>query len=136
MRVDCWEGRLQRVLEAARAAPYVLGEHDCFRVACAAVEALTGVDRWPEFSGRYRTKAEALRLIASHGRSFDEAFTWFFGGERVDHRLARTGDVLKYTDPTGEAHLGVCVGSEVAVLGEAGLLFVPRQACGPCWRVG
>jgi hypothetical protein len=136
MRVDGWEGRLQRVLEAARTAPYVLGHHDCFRVACAAVEALTGINRWPEFSGRYRTKAEARRLMASYGRSFDEVFGRIFDCEGVDPKLARNGDVVKYTDPEGEAHLGVCVGSHVAVLGESGLLFVPREDCGPCWRVG
>lgn len=136
MRQQGWEARLAQVIEAARHARYELGVHDCFRVACAAIEALTGEDRWPVFAGRYATKRQALRLIAQYGRDFDAAFTWFFGALPLDVKLARSGDILKFVDSAGEAHLGVLVDSKVAVLGEEGLAFVPRAACACCWRVG
>ena len=41
-RREGWERRLQDVVRAAQDKPYKLGENDCFRFACAAVEALTG----------------------------------------------------------------------------------------------
>lgn len=135
-RLEGWEQRLLRVLEDARTRPYRLGEHDCFRVACAAVEALTGVDRWPEFAGRYRTRREALVLLARHGRTFQEAGNWFFGSEAVDVRLARRGDIVCVRTPDGEHHLGVCEGERTAVLGEQGLLRLPTLAGVCCWRIG
>lgn len=135
MRRQGWEVRLAEVIEAARERPYELGVHDCFRVACQAVLALTGEDLWSRFSG-YRTKREALAYIARHGRSFDACFDHVFGVTSRDARMARRGDLLKFVDELGEAHLGVCVGSEVAVLLETGLGFVPRAACERCWRIG
>lgn len=136
MRLEGWEARLAAVIETARQEPYVLGVHDCFKVACMTVEALTGVDRWPEFAGRYRTKREALALLARYGSSFDTAFSWFFEGDPFDMKFAHRGDIAKFVDPSGEAHLGVVVGLEVAVLGEKGLAFLPRTACVHAWRVG
>jgi hypothetical protein len=135
MRVANWESKLADVIDRARSTRYELGVHDCFSVACEVLEALTGVDRWPEFSGRYSTKGEALTLIREYGQSFDLAFSWFFGCEPIDVKFARTGDILKYVDPHGEAHLGVCVGAHAAVLGAGGLLFVPRAECALCWGV-
>lgn len=136
MRLEGWEARLAGVLEATRGRPYRLGESDCFRLACEVQAALTGVDRLPEFSGRYRTKGQAKRLIARYGASFDAAFSWFFGVAPVAVPQARRGDVVKFVDDAGEAHLGVCVGAEVAVYGPAGLVFVPRAACALAWRIG
>jgi hypothetical protein len=135
MRLEGWEARLAAVLEATRARPYRLGESDCFRLACEAVEALTGRTRWGQFSGLYRTKGQAKRLIAKFGTSFDAAFSWFFEGDPAPVAQARRGDVVKFVDDAGEAHLGVCVGAEVAVYGPAGLVFVPRSACAHCWRI-
>jgi len=135
-RLEGWEDRLAAVVEAARTRPYQLGEHDCFRFACAVIEALTGVNRWGEFAGRYTTRRECLALLATHGHNFTEAGTWFFGGEPVGWRLARRGDVLEYRDAVGEAHLVVCLGERAAGLMEAGLVFVPIDDCEHAWRVG
>src|SRR5690242_15369669 len=107
MRLEGWESRLHAVLEAAREKPYVLGEHDCFRVACRVVEALTGEDRWPEFDGKYSTTRDAKRLLARHGASFEAAFDWFFGVPAVSPRQARRGDILAVQTSDGEKHLGV-----------------------------
>ena len=132
-----WEARLAAVIEEARYTPYELGTHDCFRVACRAVEALTGVDLWSEWAGRYRTRREALRLIVEYGGDFDGAASRLFRVAAAAPALASRGDILKYVDPgTREPHLGVCFGRDAAVLGESGLLFVPVSACAACWKVG
>lgn len=133
-RVQGWEARLAGVLERARGRPYVLGESDCFRMACEAVEALTGLDPWPEFAGRYATRREALALIAQWGPSFDIAFSKFFGVEPSPMGHARRGDVVKFVQ--GDAHLGVCNGASVAVVTEPGLLFVRLSDCELAWRIG
>lgn len=137
-RLEGWEGRLQALLEDAEARPYDLGRHDCFRLACRVVEALVGVDRWPEFAG-YTTEREALALLARHGGSFEAAFDWFFaplGEGRVSWRLARRGDLAAFQDEAGQKHLGVCTGQQLAVLGPDGLKRWPMRAALCAWRVG
>ena len=136
MRREGWEGRLAAVLEDARARPYELGVHDCFRTACAVVEALTGVDRWPEFAGRYSTERQSRRLLAVYGRTFREAFDWFFGAAAIDVKFARRGDIAAWADPDGEQHLAVVDGARAWVLGPQGLLEVPLASCRCAWRVG
>jgi hypothetical protein len=135
-RLDGWEGRLAAVLKGARTRPYVLGTHDCFRVACAAVQALTGVDHWPDWAGRYSTRREALRLIAAYGGTFTGAYSRLFGSEPVAMSFAQRGDIAEYIDPTGEAHLGVMNGASVLVLGADGLFGVGLFDCRHAWRIG
>lgn len=124
------------VLEEARARPYELGIHDCFRLACSIVDALTGVDRWPEFSGRYATESESRRLLARYGSSFEGAFDWFFGANSVNVRMARRGDIAAWADVDGELHLAVVDGARAWVLGPEGLAAVPALTCRCAWRVG
>jgi len=135
MRLEGWEKRLFAVIDEARAKPYALGEHDCFRVACKTVEALTGVDRWPEFAG-YKTRREAMRKLAKHGATFEAAGDWFFGGESVEVRFARRGDICCVQSVDGEKHLGVCLGAEVVLLAPEGLIATPLPSCRCAWRVG
>lgn len=135
VRLEGWELRLDGVIENARRHPYELGMHDCFRVACAAVEALTGVDRWPEWSGKYSTKREALALIAKHGSNFEEAFDWFFDTKHVSVNLARRGDVVAF-EFVGEKHLGVCTGMNCALTAESGVTFIPARRGLCAWRIG
>lgn len=134
MRIEGWEARLAAVIEAARARPYVLGEHDCFRFACAAVEALTDRDLWSDWAGTYSTRRQALRQIVQYGGSFTGAMSKLFGVVPCSPRLARRGDILKFVS-NDEPHLGVCTGTEVAVLAEAGLIGIPATACECCWGI-
>ena len=156
-RTQGWEQRLVAYLEAARRKPYVLGEHDCLRVALGSVEALTGKDLWPLFAGKYATRLQSLRLLADRSRwaefsgqplsveaaeaavaqagsPFDAAFNLLFGTELTGIKRASRGDVCKYSD--GEEHLGVCTGSFVAVLTSKRMAFVPLLSCRACWRIG
>lgn len=136
MRLDGWEKRLAELIEAARSRPYVLGEHDCFRLACAVVEALTGVDHWPKWAGKYRTKREALALIATYGSNFTDAASRMFDGPPIEMPFAHRGDIAEFRDPSGEAHLAIVLGADVAVPVDTGLLFLKRRACRHAWRIG
>jgi hypothetical protein len=143
-RREGWEARLAEVIESARSRPYRLGEHDCFRFACAAVEALVGLDLWAPWGGRYSTRLGALRLIAEYADGveleaasvFTRAFSRLFRGRPVPTAQAERGDVVEYVDEIGAPHLGVVNGARAAVLVEGGLAFVARSACRHCWRIG
>lgn len=158
-RLEGWERRLHAVLACAAREPYVLGSHDCFRVACAVLEALTGVDRWPEFDGRYRTYRQSLVILREYAdkavaareadtrhpppithrqkaSTFDDAFDGFFGVQACAAAFARRGDIVKILDDNCTAHLGVSIGREIAVLRETGLMTVPLSTGVCCWRIG
>lgn len=134
MRREGWETRLAAVIADAQDQPYVLGTHDCLRVALRTVEALTGVDRWAEFAG-YTTKREALATIARFGSNFEAAISWFFGAEPVDVRMARRGDICLVETTDGEKHLGVCLGRDTALLAPDGLIYLATLHCKCAWRV-
>lgn len=139
-RREGWETRLAHVIVGATHHSYKLGEHDCFRLALAAVEALTHVDLWPDWQGRYATRLQSLRLLLDFagpgGNPFTRAFTRLFGVEPSPMSGARRGDIAEYTDAEGQQHLGVVAGSRVVVLGEHRLLNVSRADCTHCWRIG
>ncbi len=136
-RLPGWEDRLAAVFESARATPYVLGQHDCLRVACAAVAALTGVDYWQRFAGGYATQREAIKVIRSIAPDLGRAVSMITGTEPVLPLQARRGDLMLYSDPAGE-HLAVCNGATAAVLGPDGLLWLPLDHAGlrAAWRIG
>jgi hypothetical protein len=136
-RLPGWEDRLFAVIKAAREEPYALGRHDCFRLACRVVEALTGADVWTPWAGSYGSRREALKRIAEfHAGGFTAAASKFFGSEPRPMTFARRGDICEYADDAGEQHLGVVTGVMVALLGPEGLEFVQRDLCAHCWRIG
>lgn len=140
-RLPGWERRLNDAITAARALPYELGTHDCFRFACAVIQALTGADRWPEFAGRYTTRREAMVAMAAYGSNYTAAGTAFFGVEPVSWKMARRGDILEFREPEGwsqpgEVHLVVCNGDHALGLRPEGLTRVPLNLCAHAWRVG
>ena len=131
-----WEARLFALVADASEKPYTLGTHDCFSFACAVVEALTGVDRWPEFVG-YTTKRGALEAIAKHGSNFEVAGDWFFGvPHSYDMRRYQRGDIAALQTEDGEKHLGVVLGAHTAFLAPGGLLYVLTSTCLCLWAVG
>lgn len=134
MRLQGWEARLAGVIEAARPEPFAWGSTDCFRLACSAVEALTGENHWPRFAGRYASKRAALRIIAERG-TFAEFVRWVFAIPAIPVKLARRGDLVLVAQP-GMAALGVSLGNECAVRLESRLGFVPRAAIACAWKVG
>jgi len=131
-----WEDRLAATIAAARARPYKLGEHDCFRLACSVVQALTGEDLWTPWAGSYASKREALKRIAEFAGDFTAAASKFFGGLPHLMAFARRGDICEFVDVDGEQHLGVCIGVSVALLGPTGITFALREDCVHCWRIG
>ena len=136
-RRNDWPERLIDVIEAARGKPYVLGENDCLRLACAAVEALTDVDYWPRFKG-YKTKRQALVTIAKIAPSLGDAVTATLGVPPSPTLSAQRGDLFLYRDDQGEDHLGVCMGRTVVLMAAEGTLQMaldhPGLLCS--WRIG
>lgn len=137
MRSEHWPARLAAVVACAATRPYVLGEWDCLRFSCACIDAMTGVDLWPRFSG-YRTKRQALVTIARIAPTLGEAITAVLAVPPQPVFLGRRGDIALYRDDAGEEHIGVVLGARVGVLGADGLLQVSLADVRlvSTWRVG
>lgn len=131
-----WVYRLNNVVTAAADRPYVLGEWDCLRFACACIDAMTGRDYWPRFAG-YSTKLQALRTIRKIAPTFHGAVTVVIESEPIIPALAQRGDIVMYSDAAGEEHLGVCIGTHALVLTDTGTLRMPMADGGIlyAWRV-
>jgi cell wall-associated NlpC family hydrolase len=132
-----WPERLAAAVDAARGKPYVLGENDCLRLACAAVQALTDDDYWPRFAG-YKTKRQALARIARVAPSLGEAVTSTLGVSPSPTASAWRGDIVLFRDERGEDHLGVCLGRQVVLMAAEGTLLMGREHPGLLcsWRIG
>lgn len=137
LRRSDWPERLAAVLEAAYGKPYVIGDSDCLRLACAAVEAQTGRDYWPRFAG-YRTKRQALVTIARIAPTFADAVTAVLGVTPSAMPSARRGDIVMHRDASGEDHLGVCTGRRVMLMAATGATLMARDdpSLTACWRIG
>jgi hypothetical protein len=138
VRLDNWPARLDAAIEAQRHVPYVLGSEDCLKFACACCEAITGVDHYVHWRGRYKTKIEAYRLMLEYaGGGLGEGADKLHGLEaRRDLKQLRRGDWVLYRDAyQDDEHLGVCIGSKVAGYQETGLVFLPLSGCIRGWAI-
>jgi choline dehydrogenase-like flavoprotein len=136
LRHESWPLLLHREIEAARRKPYKLGTHDCFIFACACAKAMTGVDYFAKWGGRYDSRVAALRAIKSYaGAGLAEGIDKLLGAERRRTILqARRGDWILYRDQGGE-HIGICMGARVFVLTPDGLGSVALRDCVTAWEI-
>lgn len=134
-RKSGWEQRLSHCLERAADAAYDLGSHDCFIVACDAINAQTGAQFGDDIRGRYKTKAESIALILKWGATFEDAFEKYFGLCRIEPMMAQRGDLCALRTGDGEKHLGICVGERCACLGVDGMLFLSMKVVHCAWTV-
>ena len=137
IRMPGWEDRLNAVVQFAHTRQFKLGEWDCLRFACAACEAVTGVDYWPRFAG-YETEIEYLRKIKKLAKSYDDAITLVTGITPCLPTMARRGDVVTYRGEDGKVCLGVSVGPSVLMLTETGVteIEITSPALINAWRLG
>lgn len=100
------------------------GEHDCCGFVSHVVKHLTGRDLMAEFP-KYRTKAEAERIIASCGGwegMLDKVLP------RIPVRQAGRGDVVLMGD-----EIGICVGTAVASMTQQGIRYRPIEEATAAW---
>ena len=134
MRIAGWTSLLAARLEAARAAPFVWGQHDCATWAFDLRRDLTGgEDIAALWRGRYRTQMGAVRVLRRLGwPSLEVAGRDLLGVPLANRLLAQRGDmVLGGADPA----FGICMGAKAAFVAPEGLVLLPLDHCRMAWRV-
>lgn len=127
-RLIDWEPRLSEAIAKWRDRPF-RWDRDCARRMAAYVIAQTGEDPLAGLRGQYRTKREALQLLAAKPMAefLDERFP------RVPAALARRGDIALMQGNC----LGLVIGGEAMFcFAERGTIMVPRAEWEGVWGVG
>lgn len=127
IRLANWEARLSATIAEWRERPF-RWDRDCARWMAAFVIAQTGEDPLADLRGKYRTKRQALKLLAEQpmAERLDEVFP------RVPAALARRGDIAL----TQDSCLGCVIGGDALFFFENGMTLVPRAEWEGVWGVG
>ncbi|SOC48470.1 hypothetical protein SAMN05892877_1764 [Rhizobium subbaraonis] len=135
VRKDDWYSSLSQYIDAAFRRPFAYGEFDCTLFAAGAVEAMTGVNLYADYAGRYQTLAGGLRHLKKLGfdNHVDYAASLF---EEVHPSMAQVGDIAVVDTETGHG-LGIVQGSRIYVAqpGALGLGLVDLLQASRAFRV-
>jgi len=128
MRLPDWENRLNETIAEWAARPF-RWDRDCARWVAACTIAITGVDPLVDLRGKYRTKREAMALLAE--KPMEDHLDGIF--PRVHPAMAQRGDIALTQDNC----LGCVLGGEALFYFEdGGMTTVPRAMWQGVWGVG
>ena len=135
-RVHGWPALLAAHVEAARAAPFAWGAHDCCTFAARWVELAQGranvLAAFARAHGNWASPALAMRCLRAAGGL--PAIAERELGAPIRAAFAARGDVV-LVDIDGRESLAVVVGDTAAGPGLAGLSFLPRVLWRQGWKV-
>ena len=134
-RFEDWPQRLSAHFEEWKQRPFEQGVTDCGHFAADAVVAVTGVDVYQAFRGKYSTPLGYAKILKKLKFNSISAFCDSHA-ECVSVLFARRGDIVLRFEGENEA-LGVCDGSHSMFLdNNGGLVKVPTDSCVFAWRIG
>jgi hypothetical protein len=131
VRVENWQARLWKSLDAANERPFFFGA--CVQLAAECVDAITGSEWVAAVRALYADEGAARELVKAPG-ALEELVTERLGPP-VARLLGRQGDLMLLELPTGPA-LGICTGERIAcVASPAGVRYLPFAMGLKAWRV-
>lgn len=135
VRKDDWYSSLSTYIDGAFRRPFAYGEFDCTLFAAGAVEAMTGVNLYADFLGRYRTLRGGLLQLKKLG--FDNQVDYVASlFTEVHPSMAQVGDIAIIDTDIGHG-LGMVQGSRIYVTrpGALGLGLVDLLRASRAFRV-
>lgn len=140
-RLPDWEERLHAFMLANRDREFQWGQWDCILFACAAAEAMTGVDKAAAYRGRYSTRRGAARILRRLGQgTLLATVDHEFSAKPVSHALR--GDLVWHA-----GCVGICLGGTAAFVTDpdamdalgaprvGNFVMIPRLAWERAWEV-
>lgn len=131
-RLEDWPTRLAEFIEARRERVFSWGDSDCCLFVCDAIEAMSGADPGARWRGLYASEKGARRVLRDNGGVAGIATLVL--GAAAPPALAGRGDVVLIDTPNGEA-LAICLGSQLAAQGQAGIEFMEMRQAKAAWTV-
>ncbi len=139
-RVQNWPTELDKVIIEYQTHLFEWGKSDCGTFAADVVRAITGIEIYQEFKGRYNTaRSFAKLLIDCDSRSISELFDLVAGENgfnKIEVNQAHRGDIVanRASDMTPEC-LGVISGPKAIFHANDGLISVDRSECVLAWSI-
>jgi len=139
-RFEDWDIRLGAAFEAAQSKPFAWGDHDCMTHACTMIHAMTGVDPYADFRGKYKTSLGALKQIKARGSEtlldLVEDLTEKHGMKEIPVAFAQRGDLVYFdVDQYGAFAIVHHNGIHTIGVGESGLMRLKTLDGKRAWRV-
>lgn len=140
-RLPDWESRLHEFMLANRDRGFAWGEWDCILFACAAADAITGVDKAAAYRGRYTDAQGAALALRELGQgTLLKTVEHEFEPKPVGY--AMRGDLIWHA-----GCVGVCMGPTAAFVTDpetmdaldaprnGGFIMLPRAMWQKAWAV-
>ena len=135
-RKEGWELKLDGALQQASAAPYILGETDCFAGTSDIVMQMTDTDIMEKWRGKYQTFLQAARVIKRE--DYDGVPDWLdqVTQGRIKPKQAQRGDIVARHINRVMPSLGICAGDQALIFThDEGAIYVPMRKIEAAWRV-
>jgi len=130
-RRNDWAAQMWAQVEDHSDAPFAWGINDCCLFVARVIDAMTETSHELELASQYTDEETALAYIASYG-SLEAAVSSHLGQPEPGRPLR--GDAVICTN-NGNPCVGICVGSNVACMGQNGLVFLPRKDITTRWEI-
>lgn len=144
MRLENWQTDLTNLINEKRETPFELGEFDCSLWSMLAICAVSGLDLYSKYYGKYKSQKGALNILAKVDGvgSPLELFEKHLGEEKPVV-FARKGDIVILREKLEGLDIptsfdvfgpvpGVCYGQRSIFVGETGSIEVETSQLGGC----
>jgi len=128
---------LNAIIEGKRNTPLKCGQLDCMTFASEVIGALgIDVDVIKPWRGKYKNASDAAKIIKDNGGMKKFTLGMFKEFPQISLHSAKRGDVV-LLQVNKNQFMGVCVGSEAAVIGSKGIELVSIYKHGQIvWGIG
>lgn len=131
MRLPDWPVRLSNYLSERAKMPFSWGDNDCLSFTAKAVEELTGVDFYKDYSD-YTDEESAAKMLEKNGGA-KGIITACLGRGSYNILSAKRGDVVVVKLPEYTAGIVDDTGQRIALVTPNGLMRIPLKRAIMYW---
>lgn len=126
-----WADQMYSVIAQHESESFAWGANDCCLFVARVLDAMTDSSHAALLAEKYSDEQSAIAFIREHG-SLAAAVSEFLGAP-VEKRAVR-GDVVLFEGGQGDA-VGICLGSKIVGMGQAGIQSLGREAIKTVWGI-
>ena len=111
-RCNNWELRLYERAAEWQEKIFAYGTADCTAFCGDCVHAMTGINPWAEWAGKYKGARSAAKLIRKRGHHSLFHVLQFIFGRSVHIAMAQRGDIVYASLGLDAPQIGICLGEQ------------------------
>lgn len=130
-----WERKLIEFIGKAARMDFEPSIMDCGLFLSDGINAMTGVDHWGEYRGKYTTIPRGLAILRQMGFADHVEYVAHLFEELPSVLHAQRGDAVVAVDQDDEPALGIVQGEMAYFMTLNGLTLIPLTKCIRAFRV-